>query len=359
VAGDCVVLLCGEDELDKERRGFYRAFSRVLPVRLISPSRGERWRDELDQLTADGWLIRLVLNPDGRPWLPDGIERVAAPTAVFHIDTYVALQRRVRWSAMYDYTFVFHPGFEAAFQSAGIDGVRLLPHAAERDLFDGPEKERDFDVGWVGRKSRSIYGTRDRVLAALTERFAMNDAGRFYAAEEMADVYQRSRIVVNISRDDYPQDANMRCFEAMAGGALLITGMPTELTLLGFEEGIHFAAYGEADEIPDLVARWLSRDEERAAIARRARALVLREHTYDARVATILDAISSGVRAPARTWPRDRMAARHFEYHVEAADVAGSFRAFREIAAASPLGAVRNAPRFVRLAAKAVKRRLR
>jgi hypothetical protein len=359
VAGDCIVLLCGEDELDKERRGFHRAFSRVLPVHLIPPSRGERWRDDLDQLTNAGWRPRLILNPDGKPWLPEGIERVGVPTAVFHIDTYVALARRVRWSAMYDYAFVFHPGFEAVFRSAGIEGISLLPHAAERDLFDAPEIDRDFEVGWVGRKSRSIYGTRDRVLAALTARFTMNDAGRFYAPEEMADVYRRSKIVVNISRDDFPADANMRCFEAMAGGALLITGTPSELTLLGFEEGVHFAGYRVADEIPDLVARWLSCDTERSAIAQRARELVLREHTYDARVATILDTIRSGVQAQARAWPRHKAAARHFEYHVEAADVAGSVRAFRRIAAASPMRAAANAPRLARLGAKVVKRMLR
>ncbi|MBV9071322.1 MAG: glycosyltransferase family 1 protein [Acidobacteria bacterium] len=346
-----IVFLCAEDELDKERRGYARAFGRIAPVIFVPPS--ENW-----QVRADG-SPQLLLNPDGRPWLPAGIERSAAPTAIFHIDTYVALERRVRWSALYDYTFVFHPGFEAAFEAAGIEGVRLLPHAAERDLFDGAGTERDFDVGWVGRKSRSIYGTRDHVLAALTERFVMNDASRFYTPEEMAEIYRRSKIVVNISRDDHPSDANMRCFEAMAAGALLMTGIPSELTLLGFEENVHFAGYRNAEEIPDLVASWLARDAARTAIAQRARDLVLREHTYDTRVATILDAVRSGAQAPARAWPRDKVAARRFEYYVEAADVARSVREFREITAASPLSAARNAVRFARLGAKVIKRKLR
>jgi glycosyltransferase involved in cell wall biosynthesis len=358
VAGDCIILLCGEDELDKERRGFHRAFSRLLPVHLIPPSRGDAWSEDLDQLTSDGWWPRLILNPDGKPWLPRGIERVGAPTAVFHIDTYVALKRRARWSAMYDYVFVFHPGFEDAFRSEGTSAT-LLPHAAERDLFDQPEVARTFEVGWVGRKSRSIYGTRDRVLAALSQRFTMNDAGRFYAPEEMAEVYRASKVVVNISRDDYPQDANMRCFEAMAAGALLITGTPSELTSLGFSEGVHFAGYGTAEEIPDLVGRWLANEDERNAVAQRARALVLREHTYDARVRTILDTITTGARAPARSWSSDRVSERQFEYHVESASVAGSLRAFRGIAAGSPLRALRNVPRFARLAAKIVRRKLR
>jgi spore maturation protein CgeB len=51
----------------------------------------------------------------------------------------------------------------------------------------------------------------------------MNEWWRLYTYEEMVKVYQRSKIVVNVGRDDYPQDANLRVFEAMAAGALLIT----------------------------------------------------------------------------------------------------------------------------------------
>jgi hypothetical protein len=57
----------------------------------------------------------------------------------------------------------------------------------------------------------------------------MNDFRRRYSKEETAKVYQQSTIVVNVTRDEFPPEANMRCYEAMAGGALLIAPMPTEL----------------------------------------------------------------------------------------------------------------------------------
>lgn len=332
-----IVLLCGEDELDKERRGYARAFARVAPLRFIAPS--DDWRDRLPPNP------RLVLNPDGRPWLPDGIETVAAPTAIFHIDTYVATERRRRWSRLYDYAFVFHPGFDA----------HLLPHAAERDLFDQPEIERRYEVGWVGRASRSIYAKRDRILAALTARFVTNDVARYYTAEEMADVYRASKIVVNVSRDDWPRDANMRCFEAMAAGALLVTGSPTELTELGFEENVHFATYRGVEDVGDVVASWLARDQQRAAIARRARDLVLREHTYDARVATIL--ATTEARRP-RPSPVDAEVIR-LDYHIEHADARRASHAFRRLVATSPTRALRHSWRLGRLAAKLVKRQWR
>jgi Glycosyl transferases group 1 len=340
----CVVLLCGDDELDKERRGYARAFERVAPLRLIAPSDG--WRAKLSGLEPIA-----VINPDGRPWLPEGIERIDAPTAVFHIDTYVAAERRIRWSAMYDVAYVFHPGFQRMFANG-----HLLPHAAERDLFDGPELERTFQVGWVGRAGRSIYSDRGRILAALAARFVTNDVGRYYAPEEMAEVYRRSKIVVNVGRDDWPRDANMRCFEAMAAGALLVTLVPTELTEIGFEENVHFAGYRNAGEVVDVVARWLANDQERTAVAQRARDLVLREHTYDARVQTILATLTMEERH--RPSAVDAEALR-LDYHVEYADARQALRAFRRLAAASPLHSLRDSWRLGRLAAKLMKRRWR
>ena len=348
-----VVMLCGEDELDKERRGYARAFRRAADLHFIPP--GDDWRD---RIPAGG--PHLFINPDGKPWLPDGIERVNGSTAVFHIDTYVVPERRMRWSEMYDYAFVFHPHYDALFRERGILGARLLPHAAERDLFDVPEIARTFEVGWVGRGGRPIYRTRDAVLRELSGRFRMNDVSRFYSPEEMAEIYRSSKIVVNVGRDDYPQDANMRCFEVMASGALLITHTPTELTDLGFEEDVHFGTYRDAGEVADVVQSWLGREDARCAAARRARELVLREHTYDARVQTIFAEMESGTaRANARAWPAWHVAARRLDYFVEYGNTSLALNAFGELAAAAPLRAAQHSWRLGRLAAKKAKALLR
>jgi hypothetical protein len=346
-----VVFLCGEDELDKERRGYARAFRRVAPLHFVPA--GADWRARLPPNPI------VIINPDGRPWLPEGIEQVDAPTAVFHIDTYVTPERRMRWSAMYDSAFVFHPGYDEQFRAAGIPGARLLPHAAERDLFDRPESDRPFDVGWVGVTGRSIYGSRDRIVAALQSRFTMNDTSRRYTPEEMADIYCASKIVVNVSRDDFPQDANMRCFEAMAAGAMLITKSPSELTALAFEEGSHFIGYREPDEVSGIVAHWLEHDSDREVIARRARNLVLTEHTYDTRVATIMETIRSGAEAPARSWTAARVQALRLDYFVEYGNARESLSAFKHLLAISPGRAAQHSPRLLRLALKLARRALR
>jgi hypothetical protein len=115
--------------------------------------------------------------------------------------------------------------------------------------------------------------------------------------------------VVNIGRDDFPQDANLRVFEALASGALLVTSIPTELTQLGFAEGEHFVGYRQEGEIAAIVEKYLCDHSARARIAGAAREKVLREHTYDTRVSMLLsrlEAAGGAKLAPARNWPEAR-----------------------------------------------------
>jgi hypothetical protein len=115
--------------------------------------------------------------------------------------------------------------------------------------------------------------------------------------------------VVNIGGDHVPHDANLRVFEVMAAGALLLTSLPTELTAIGFQEGVHFVGYRNPEEIVPLVRKYLNDETARAAIADKARALVLAEHSYDRRVEQLLERLSQPRfqnLAPARSWPKSR-----------------------------------------------------
>jgi glycosyltransferase involved in cell wall biosynthesis len=245
----------------------------------------------------------------GLPLLPQGLEKCEIPTLCFHVDTYAFTRRRVRWSYLFDHVVVFHPGYDSIFSEAGHPGAFLLPHAVQREFFDGPELPREFEIGWVGQVSGPNYRSRGELLPRLAAMFRTNNWARPHTLEEVAGVYQRSRIVVNIGRDDFPQDANQRVFEAMASGALLLTSLPTELTELGFQEGTHFVAYRRESEIVSLVHKYLQDERNRARIASAGRAKVLDEHTYDQRAVQLLAHLkqAGGERlAPARFWPESR-----------------------------------------------------
>ena len=243
------------------------------------------------------------------PLLPIGLERSEIPTVCFHPDTYAFTERRIQWSALFDHVAVFHPGYASRFANSGHPGAFLLPHAVRRTFFAGPDLQREFDVGWVGQTSGEFYQARSTWLPKLAAEFHTNDWSRPYTIEEVAGVYRRSRVVVNIGRDDYPQDANLRVFEVLASGALLLTSMPTELTALGLEDGVHFVGYREPSEIQSLVRKYLDDETARSRIADAGRSLALAEHTYDRRCDVLVARLaqtSLQKLAPTRSWPESK-----------------------------------------------------
>ncbi len=236
---------------------------------------------------------------------------------------------------LFDHPIVYHPGYQAQFERAGHPGVITLYHAACRDLFCKPSVDRIFDVGSVGRTHAYNQSTRRRVLAALSEKFRLNDWEKFHGFEEMAEAYRHSKIVVNVTRDDFPQDANMRAFEAMAAGCLLITPVPTELTAIGFQENVHFVPYRHEYEIMGLVSEYLCQNEKRERIATAGRIKVLAEHTYDNRAAELLrvfDINKGQLHAPARKWPEARMRRARIDYYSACMEVRPALRELRQLA---------------------------
>jgi hypothetical protein len=261
----------------------------------------------------------IVLAESARDLLPQGLEKVSIPTVSFQSDTYAYTRRRIRWSMLFDYAVLFHPGFEAQFRNAGHPRVITWPHAADPELFSVRQGQRTFEVGWVGRTDGNLYKDRRAVLSDLSRNFRMNDFTRFHSPEELAEVFSRSKIIFNVARDDYPQDANMRVFEVMASGALLITRRPSELSLFGFEEGIHFIGYNRLDEVVGLARQYLNDEATRSQIAQSAREKVLREHTYDNRVRTLIRTVESDAGrlfAPARQWTEGYVRVHYIDYYV-------------------------------------------
>jgi hypothetical protein len=283
------------------------------------------WSLPLDT-RLDAILSGLPFTPDylfspecGFPFLPEDIAQSRIPTIRLDGDTYTFTPRRIRWASLFDHVAVCHPGFDAIFrETIPHPGTLVLPHAVHREFFELPEIPRAFDIGWVGQASGPIYHKRAAWLPKLFSAFRTNDWSRPCTLEEVADVCRRSRIVVNIARDDYPQDANLRAFEALAAGALLITALPSELTSLGFVPGRHFVAYRHESEILTLVRRFLDDEDSRLRIAQRGKAVVLREHTYDNRVDTLLrhlQLFGQQKLAPANRWPDSRRRLMLLDYY--------------------------------------------
>lgn len=253
------------------------------------------------------------------PGLPHDLTVAPIPTVALDIDSFGWTASRIRWSMLFDYVFVWHLSLVPVYQAAGHPKVFALPHAVDANLFGRDyDALRTLDIGWIGEFGYGHYARRRRIVDMLASRFKMNDFRKRYTKEETAKIYRQSKIVVNVSRDDFPPEANMRCYEAMAGGALLITGMPTELTEWGFTEGMHFIGWRTEAEIPDLVDYYLHHEKEATEIARTGQTMTLSNFTFQRCMQKIMEVLQEHPRqffSPARTWPAEKVHLTYLEYY--------------------------------------------
>src|SRR5205823_881666 len=132
--------------------------------------------------------------------------------------------------------------------------------------------EKVYDVGFVG--SLELPATRSEridVLGRLERKYRLNDYRQPVFGDDMMRVYNMSRIVVNIP---WANGLNMRTFEAMASGALLLTKTAAGQPEL-FTDGMHLVTYRDSSDLIDKIDYYLQHDKERQDIACAGRTEVL------------------------------------------------------------------------------------
>lgn len=100
--------------------------------------------------------------------------------------------------------------------------------------------------------------------------------------------YPTNRINFNCTSQQMKGAVNQRVFDVPACGGFLLTDHRRQLEDL-FDPEREMICYHDEEEIADLVRYYLPRDAERARIAQAGRARVLAEHTYDLRLASLVD----------------------------------------------------------------------
>jgi hypothetical protein len=159
-----------------------------------------------------------------------------------------------------------------------------LPLACDPKLHKKEVRNRDIDVGFVGKLG--ALGTRRReTLSVVLTAFSGNNINRFYSPEEMAVTYSRSKVVINAAING---DLNMRVFEAMASGALLVTDRIENGLGELFRDGEHYVGYSTANEAVEKIRYYLAHQAERERIAWAAREEVLLHHAYSQRLEEIV-----------------------------------------------------------------------
>jgi hypothetical protein len=101
--------------------------------------------------------------------------------------------------------------------------------------------------------------------------------------DRLRGIYNRARISINITRPHGPASLNMRVYESMACGSLMITDDRQQVHDL-FVDGAEIVTYSSVTDLKAKVEHYLSHDREREAIAERGMDAVRSTHTYQARL---------------------------------------------------------------------------
>jgi len=295
-----------DDQLRPETTGVYcrHALQQMVEVKHARPSEAHQLEPrEFDLFLRidDGLDYRLLTE--------------LRPSAWWAIDTHLDFERCLAQARDFDLVFAAQKDGAERLRNAGIGSATWLPLACDPEIHRTHDVEKQFDVSFVGNE---FPGPRSDLLRLIQRKFLKTFIGQRYM-DKMARTYSASRVVFNRS---VKNDINMRVFEALACGSLLITN---DLADNGqaelFKSGVHLETYRDADELIDKIKYYLGHDEARERIAAAGRAEVVAKHTYRQRMETILQ------RCREARVERRELIGRHLRDERRAAAETGNVRA--------------------------------
>jgi FkbM family methyltransferase len=236
---------------------------------------------ELGRIPRQGFDLYLNIDDGLEYRLPPDLR----PCAWWAIDTHLNLPWYLTKGQDFDAVFTAQRDGAEQLRKGGVPSAMWLPLACDSELHRKHDVAKTFDLCFVGHL---FAGPRAELVELLQRHFRNSFVGqRFF--EEMAETYSASRLVFNRSIGN---DVNMRVFEALACGSLLLTN---DLRDNGqdelFRDGLHLATYNDAEELLDKARFYLRREADRERIAAAGRAEALARHTYRHRMETLLAAV--------------------------------------------------------------------
>ncbi|MEO6596212.1 MAG: glycosyltransferase [Planctomycetota bacterium] len=139
-------------------------------------------------------------------------------------------------------------------------------------FFHDPGRVRDIGVSLVGevrylsQRKAMVDRLRDETRVAV-RMFATSaaDTGRVLSVAEYAQLYQRSRISLAMTKDRTRQ-LKGRVFEIVHCGALLLCDVNHHVSHY-FDPGVEYVVYGDYEDLVQKASYYLTHEDERQAIA--------------------------------------------------------------------------------------------
>lgn len=239
---------------------------------------------EIMKYLPRGWTPDLYLWVEtGISGFPEDLDTLSIPKVCYLIDTHLNLSKHQETARHFDFVFLAQREYVERVRSAGNPNVYWLPLACDPEIHGKKETEKKYDVGFVGSVTPS-HVRRKLLLDRIGKHFNLYVDRKFM--DEMAMVFSQSKIVFNQA---IKNDLNMRVFEALCSGSLLITDNAEGLTDF-FQNRKHLAIY-EDESLVGIIRYYLNHPEEMARIAEQGRQEVLANHTYEHRIQTMMNTL--------------------------------------------------------------------
>jgi len=142
----------------------------------------------------------------------------------------------------------------------------------------GPTPERISALESISDLNLRVYGY-DREVWLTNEKLKQCYSGSIIEQKKLCEIYNSSKICVNVTREHGFASLNMRVYEAMACGNLMITDDKSDAREL-FVENEEILIFKDNEDLRNKTIHFLKNKNEMIKIAEAGMFRVLKEHTY-------------------------------------------------------------------------------
>lgn len=211
------------------------------------------------------------------------------PNAWWVIDTHLKYDKDLKRARYFDFTFAAQQDGAAKLKRDGVNNVKWLPLAADPEIHKKHDITKKYDISFVGRYSP---GVRNNLLETIKSNFDNVYIGQKFF-DEMAKTFSASRIIFNRS---IKNDINMRVFEAMSTGSLLVTNDLSDNGMSDlFKDGEELVQYSSEADLLNKLKFYLKDKDKREKIAKNGRKCIIESHTYSDRMKVLLNEVFENV----------------------------------------------------------------
>ena len=209
------------------------------------------------------------------------------PCAFYAIDTHLGKPYKKIKEQAGHYDFVFCAQKSGAVKLKRDTGIEAewIPIACDPEIHKDLKIERRLDIAFVGTEGKK--NLRGELLNLLAQRYPNSYIGRA-DSRLISNIYSSAKIGFNYSINN---DINMRIFEVLSCGALLVTNRIKDN---GFEElfsdGKNVISYASPEELYKKINHYLANEEEAKKIADAGHTLAVSSCTYKERLKQMLEA---------------------------------------------------------------------